>query len=172
MTSQYLTLANALTIFRLVLFGAFIFFLLDQDIIVATSFFLLAWAFDAVDGFVARSFKQATHIGSMLDKATDRLIIIFGVLFFIKGGYLPSQAILLLSKDIALLPALTIYATSGHNSKYAAGAGWLGKLTTVLQGAGIFWLLAGLPFSSLVIGFTAALGAFVGWHHLRNISLS
>lgn len=167
MHKDIFTIANGVTVFRLVLFAIFVWYLLERQLGIAVGFFVGAWVLDGVDGWIARKFNQTTEFGSQLDKIIDRIIIFFGVLFLIKAAYLPRAAILLLAKDIALMPISTVHTTPDKGFK---GAGMFGKLMTFLQGAGVLWLLFGLPYPFVVIGVVAALGAMVGGWHLYNVT--
>ncbi len=167
MPKQYLTAANLVTVFRLFLFGVFVWLLLGSWVTPALIFLAAAWALDALDGWLARRFKQTSSFGSKLDKGVDRLILILGIALLIKYRYLPPPAIFLLVKDIALLPALTIHWA---RREAVAGLGWSGKIMTVLQGASVVWLLAGWPAATLVVAIVAAAGATASFQQLRRIA--
>lgn len=165
-SSQVFTYANILTLFRLALFCAFVFYLFKEELEIALLLFIFAWALDAVDGWLARYFRQATDFGSQLDKLIDRIVIALGVLALIRTGYLPQMAILLLTKDFGMLPALTIHSARGESPK---GLGWYGKIMTAVQGATILWLLLNPPYQEVVIITVAIAGGFVAVRQLRRI---
>jgi len=167
MNKEWFTLANGITLFRLCLFVIFILLLIEGSVIPALIFLGSAWALDAIDGFAARSMGQASAIGSQLDKWTDRLIVVLGILFLIRASYIPTWAVFLLSKDISLLPALTIHAARGE---HVAGLGWTGKAMTFFQGSGVIWLIFDWPYPQVAVAAVAAAGAAAAWYHLRQIS--
>ena len=166
-SSQIFTYANVLTLFRLALFCAFVVYLFERELDIALALFIFAWALDAVDGWLARYFRQATDFGSQLDKLIDRIVIALGVLALIRTGYLPPMSILLLTKDFGMLPALTIHSARGEAPQ---GLGWYGKAMTAIQGASILYLLFRLPYQELVIIAVALAGGFVAVRQLRRIT--
>lgn len=166
-SKDLLTAANVVTLARLPIFIAFLWYLAQGRLALALGFFVAAWALDAVDGLLARWLKQETVLGSTLDKIIDRIILGLGILALIRLGYLPRSAILLLSKDFALLPVLTIHGARGES---LAGAGLPGKVITVVQGVAVFWLLLQWPYPAVVIGAVAVAGAFVASRHLYHVA--
>ncbi|MEX0649585.1 MAG: CDP-alcohol phosphatidyltransferase family protein [Candidatus Andersenbacteria bacterium] len=166
MKGKYLTAANGVTIFRLVLFLLFLIYLYLQQPIVAGALLLAAWGLDAIDGFVARIFHQQSDIGSWLDKTIDRAVIGLGVLALIAGGYIPPKALLLLTKDIGLFPLFTIQPPGAW---WVQGLGWTGKGMTFLQGIGILWLLLDLRYANYLLGIVAVAGGAVAVWHLNCV---
>src|SRR5690349_20477343 len=107
------TAANAITIFRLALVPLVLYYIYVKQPVLATEIFVLAWALDAVDGFVARHFKQTTGSGSFLDKLTDRLLIVLTLFALIINHYLPPIAVLIITKDMMLILAIPAYKSRG-----------------------------------------------------------
>ncbi len=161
------TAANAVTLVRLPIFFAFLWYLAQDRLAWALILFVAAWALDAVDGLLARWLKQETALGSTLDKIIDRIILGLGILALIRLAYLPRSAILLLAKDLALLPVLTIHGARGES---LAGAGLSGKTMTFVQGAAVFWLLAEWSYQEIVIGAVAIAGGVVACRHLYQVA--
>lgn len=168
MKARYMTVANGVTGFRIILFALFLFYITRHEPVLAGFLLLAAWGLDGVDGFIARTLHQETEFGSYLDKIVDRTVIGFGAIALISAGYLPAKALLILTKDIGLLPMVTMGLT---RETWAEGVGNYGKGMTLLQGVGILWLLVGLPYENLVIGIIATLGGVVAFLHLRRLSL-
>lgn len=158
-------IANAVTISRLGFFAAFIWQLQAGNSWEAIVLFAIAWGLDAIDGTIARSLGTASTLGSQLDKAVDRIIIIGSVMFLLRYGYLPHAAIFLLVKDIGLSMALN--AKPSGNPYPSAGT--LGKITSVLQGLGILWLFFGLPGQIFVVTSIALLGGYVAVDYLKKL---
>lgn len=161
-----MTWANIVTGIRLLLFVAFIALVEQRQLLLAALLFALAWGLDAVDGWLARRFGQATNYGYLFDKVVDRVVIIGAVLVLLIEGLVPDMAVLLLTKDIAALPVLSVSAMSG---KRVAGAGWSGKAVTVLQGVGVLWLLVGWPYAAVVVLAVALLGGIVGARYMYGV---
>ncbi|MGH9856762.1 MAG: CDP-alcohol phosphatidyltransferase family protein [Acidobacteriota bacterium] len=166
-SGRLITWANGITIVRFIFFLCFVGFLFTGQTRLAVTLFTLAWALDAVDGYIARRLHLETALGSFLDKIVDRVLIGFGLLCLIVTGYLPDYSILILTKDIGLLPVLTIHLA---RQEYPVPAGWRGKAMTALQGVAILWLLFRWPYPEIVVGITAALGGMAAIVHLRNVA--
>ncbi len=155
--------ANLVTLCRLLLFFAFAGALISGQHAATLIFFLIAWALDGIDGYLARYFKQASVFGSYFDKVVDRVLLIGAVLLLIATRLVTPWAVLLLTKDIVALPALVKRARSPHNT---IDVGWTGKFMTLVQGASIVWLLLELPHATALISLVAVLGALVGGNYL------
>lgn len=162
-------LANIVTAGRLVLALVAAWFVLTDRPTVGVAIFALAWALDAVDGWLARSRHEATALGSLLDKLVDRLLLIGAVILLVRTGQLPSLALLLLVKDIGVVPA--VYAEVAARQPIS-GAGWGGKIATLLQGAAVLWLFLGWPYQIVVISVVAFFGAIVATRHLHQVTFT
>ncbi len=127
-----LTLANRLTILRILMTPVIIVLLLYREIGAAFGMFLLAGVTDGLDGFFARRRGQRTALGMVLDPLADKLLLMSAVVVLTKLKELPSWfAIIVVSRDLILIGgALILYMFIG---KVSLPPSWLGKLTTVLQ---------------------------------------
>ena len=71
-----LTLANQLTILRVVLIPAFVLLVVYEQLGAALTVFVVAGATDAFDGLVARWTKHPTSLGAWLDPMADKLLLV------------------------------------------------------------------------------------------------
>lgn len=71
-----LTLANQLTILRMLLIPAFVLLVVYQHLGWALTVFLTAGITDALDGLIARRADQRTHLGAWLDPMADKLLVV------------------------------------------------------------------------------------------------
>jgi CDP-diacylglycerol--glycerol-3-phosphate 3-phosphatidyltransferase len=161
-----MTAANIVTGIRLVLFAFFVVAAHEREVGLAAGLFAVAWGLDVVDGWLARRLKQASRFGFLFDKAVDRIVILGGCLVLLMEGLIPEPAILLLTKDIVMLPALTVWIKTKKQLEIIR---WPGKIVTTLQGGAILWLLLGLPNELAVIFLVAAIGAIVGGRYLYKV---
>ncbi|MEX1997392.1 MAG: CDP-alcohol phosphatidyltransferase family protein [Candidatus Andersenbacteria bacterium] len=168
MGSRYrvLTVANIITLGRLGLLGWLVVMVGRGDVLGAAAVFLVAWALDAVDGAFARAWRQETKVGYLFDKIVDRLLLVGGGLLFISEGLLPTIALLLFTKDVAAAPAAHIQMRAGDDK---VGSGWAGKVSTLLQGLSIVWLLLVDRYEFSVIIAVALFGGIVGTLHLYRV---
>ena len=127
-----LTLANRLTILRILMTPVIAVLLLYKQMGAALALFVLAGITDALDGFVARSRGQRTDLGMVLDPVADKLLLMSAVIVLSILKELPWWfAIIVVSRDVILIGgAFILYMFVGRISLPPS---WLGKLTTGFQ---------------------------------------
>ena len=114
MSEPILTLANQLTLMRLLLIPAFVLCIVYGRFGWALVAFAVAGLTDALDGVVARRANQRTSLGAWLDPAADKLLLVtaFVVLTLPNLG-LPNRVplwltVLVISRDIAIVLTVAI----------------------------------------------------------------
>lgn len=162
-----LTLANRLTIFRILMTPVITVLLLYRHVGLALALFILAAISDGLDGFIARSRKEKTTLGMVLDPVADKLLLMSAVVTLTILKELPRWfAVILVSRDILLIGgAVILYMFLG---KVAMPPSWLGKITTGFQLVTVLVAmldnflphiqLAILPLSVVTMLLTAASG--------------
>lgn len=101
------SIPNRLTLFRILLIPIVVgLFYLDKPLgyLAAATLFLIACLTDFLDGYLARTFKQVTSIGSFLDPLADKLLVA-AVLMMLAGfdrlpGLTLIPAIIILCREI------------------------------------------------------------------------
>lgn len=136
MTSVF-TVANLLTILRLVLIPVFVTAIFYNRFLVALAVFFTAALTDGLDGLVARAFNQKTPLGEILDPMADKLLLVTAFIVLTLPGYtiLPPLPFWLtatvISRDLFIvLGALVINMTTGLNRFPPSIPG---KLNTLVQ---------------------------------------
>jgi cardiolipin synthase len=108
------TIANQLTLLRMLLIPAFVILLLYGYFGWALVVFLVAGATDAFDGLVARQAGQKTTLGAWLDPAADKLLLVttFVVLTLPNIGLVNRLPIwltvLVISRDVGIVLTVAI----------------------------------------------------------------
>ena len=132
-----LTLANQLTILRMIFVPFFVLLLVYGHPVGATLIFVLAGATDALDGLIARKLQQKTLLGSFLDPMADKLLLTAAFVTLTVPSipvavHIPLWlTVLSLSRDVLIsLAALVIHLQTGQTSFPPSP---LGKATTALQ---------------------------------------
>jgi len=92
---------NYFTIFGLVLAGVAAYFISIHDFILGFVFIIVASAWDAIDGSVARAQKKATKFGNYLDALIDKYVEIIFYLGFALGGF-AIEAFLVITGSLVL----------------------------------------------------------------------
>lgn len=174
-----LTLANRITIVRIVLVPIFIAVVLyyrpDRDYyrFIALAIFVLAILLDVLDGWIARRSKEITKAGAMLDPLADKMLLVsaFVTLYFIGLQYptihFPIWLVVgVISRDvILLLGAILVHLSQGN---LVVKPNWLGKLTVFFQAMCVIGILGQFPYSSWLWSVTLILTICSGLFYLRQ----
>jgi len=140
-----MTLANILTILRLIMIPFFVMAVIYGHADGAFYIFIVAGITDGLDGFIARFFNQKSVLGAFLDPMADKLLITsaFIVMAIPEPGipypipvWLP---ILIISRDV-LIVLLAAVLNMTFNVKHFPPS-WAGKTTTFFQIAFIVGVL-------------------------------
>jgi cardiolipin synthase len=138
------TIPNALSFLRLLGVPLFLYWVLEthQDGR-AVLLLMAAGASDYFDGKIARKFNQFSRLGQLLDPAADRLYIAATLLALVARDGLPLWwALVLVGRDLALIPTLPILSRHGYGP---LPVHFLGKAATFNLLYAFPMLLAALP---------------------------
>lgn len=115
-----LTIPNLLSMARMGLVPLFVVSVLDGRIDRALWVFALAGVSDALDGFIARVWRQQSALGLYLDPAADKLLLVSSYVVLavphLHSGYtIPAWiAALVVTRDIVIVVvAITLYLAAG-----------------------------------------------------------
>lgn len=127
-----INLATQVTLIRIILVPVFIICMIRGYPEWALVTFCVAALTDGIDGFIARSMKQKTALGSILDPLADKLLLttaFVGLAF--KYDHLVWIIVVIVSRDVILsIGALLIYLTG---AKFEFKPNISGKITTFAQ---------------------------------------
>lgn len=111
---KYLTLANQLTILRIVLTPAFVLLVVYGYLGAALLVFMTAGLTDALDGLIARKAGQRTSLGAWLDPMADKLLLVTTFIVLTLPGipltnHLPLWlTVLVISRDVVIVGVVAI----------------------------------------------------------------
>lgn len=132
-----LTLANILTITRLLIVPFFVLSIYYQQFTWALMLFFIAALTDGLDGFIARAFNQKTQLGTILDPMADKLLLVTAFVVLSTHGLTKTPPIpfwvtvTAISRDIFIvIGALAINIATGFSGFKPS---LLGKINTVVQ---------------------------------------
>lgn len=162
---------NGLTLLRILLAPTIVIELLYGYTGAALLTFLAAAITDGLDGFVARSRRQRTELGRVLDPLADKALLASAFVTLAVRGDLPHWlAIIGVSRDVMLMVgSLVLYILAGRLGNPPSA---LGKVTTALQlGTVLVAMSADLrpalrPVLAPVVWATAAATVLSGLHYL------
>jgi len=166
-----INLANKFTLCRILLIPFFVILLIYDYIGASLVVFATASLTDALDGIIARKFDQKTRLGTFLDPMADKALLIVSFIALAILGLLPSWlAVITISRDLIIVfGALIVYILTGNLNFFPT---ILGKITTVVQIATIFFALLGhlIPklslYLSVLIWLTTLFTIISGFHYL------
>ncbi|MGA3050333.1 MAG: CDP-alcohol phosphatidyltransferase family protein [Chitinispirillaceae bacterium] len=156
-----LTLANKITFIRLFCIPFFVLLLLYYDWgvrhgeindllrIAASILFIGTFLSDALDGYIARTRNQISHLGTIIDPLADKALLLSALILLSRASpssyqvHLPIWFVwLVISRDCMLVTgAILIHVTVGA---VAVKPRIAGKLTTFFQTILIVWILTNL----------------------------
>ena len=131
---RYLTLANQITILRIMLIPAFVLLTVYGHLGAALAVFFVAGATDAIDGLIARLTSHPTSLGAWLDPMADKLLLVttFVVLTLPQielTNHVPVWlTILVISRDIVIVGVVAIVNLAVGPRTFKPS--FLGKLAT------------------------------------------
>jgi cardiolipin synthase len=176
-----MTLANQLTVLRILLIPVFVVLLVYDARIAALVVFLLTCISDVLDGYIARTWRQQTTLGTFLDPIADKLLMVTTFATLALLGALPaSLTILLVGRDVALSLVIGIVLwTTGRRLLGPTSLGRaaiFGQMWTVALGL-FFYVFEDWPLITTLRPFillpvfiaTAVLAVAAGIHYLYQL---
>jgi cardiolipin synthase (CMP-forming) len=176
-----MTLANQLTVLRILLIPVFVLLLVYDARIAALIVFLLTGISDVLDGYIARTWRQQTTLGTFLDPIADKLLMVttFATLAVLQALPL-SLSILLIGRDIllSLLIGIVLWTTGRRLSgpTLLGRAAIFGQMWTVTLGL-FFYVFEDWPVIATVRPYillpvfvaTALLAIAAGAHYANQL---
>jgi cardiolipin synthase len=166
-SSRILTVPNVLSVIRLAMVPVFLVLILRGQDGFALLVLVISSITDYLDGLIARTFKQISRLGQLLDPAADRLFIFAALIGLAARGVIPWWLFLVIVGRDAMLVVLGLVL---------ANHGWgplpvhhLGKLATLCLFYALPILMLGQAFPGAAfittpVGWAFALwGAFIYW---------
>jgi phosphatidylglycerophosphate synthase len=160
---RIINLSNALTLFRLVSAPIIMFLIIFDRMDFALILFILAALSDFLDGYLSRRLKKETKIGSVLDKAADKLLMGFVVLgFIIKFDVL---WLLLIIIPIVVFYIIGSYYFFKHKYKVTL----FGKISIWLQAITVVAFMIDYQYKFYLFWIVIAITAYVSFSYVYRI---
>lgn len=141
-----MTLANKITLLRIILVPVFIVFTIPGATwtkFVAASIFVLACATDPLDGYFARSRSEVTVLGAFLDPLADKLLTMSAFIVMVKYQIVAAwMVIIIVGREISITGFRAI--VSQQTGVVIVANRW-GKIKTLVQMIGGSILLFMIP---------------------------
>ncbi len=178
--SSVLTVANFLTITRLILIPVFATAIFYQQYRWALGLFFVAAVTDLLDGFVARSFNQKTELGAILDPMADKILLVTAFIILSLPRFTLTTSIpfwltaTAISRDVFIvLAAAIINMTTGFSNFRPSLPG---KLNTFVQVVMIVHFLVANAFNYFtqyltgMFYLTLGMTVFSGLHYIFHVN--
>ncbi len=172
-----LNLPNILALFRIALAPLMLWFLIDRDNSIFSTWhpswfdyfagliFVIASVTDFFDGFIARSWDQMTKLGAILDPLADKMLILAGFLGLMVIDRASAWAVfLILSREFFITGLRVVAVSEGKN----VASTMAGKVKTVVQMIAIGFLIMNWPFASELLWAAVALTLYSGYEYIRD----
>ncbi len=172
-----LNLPNALALFRIALAPLMLWFLVDRDNIVFSSWhpswldyfagliFIIASVTDFFDGFIARQWDQMTKLGAVLDPLADKMLMLAGFLGLVVIDRASAFAVFLILSREFFITGLRVVAV-GEGKDVASTLS--GKVKTVVQMIAIGFLIMNWPFANELLWLAVILTLYSGYEYIRD----
>jgi cardiolipin synthase len=167
------TLANKISIGRIILIPFFITAVAYSRLDLALIVFAGAVISDGVDGFIARTLKQQTQLGTILDPIADKLLLTSAYICFSIVSNIPQHLrlppyvpIIVISRDVIIvIGSIMVYVVKGD---IKISPSMIGKITTFFQMITIVCILVKFNYSFVVWNATIALTIVSGLDYIMK----
>lgn len=146
-----MNLPNLITVIRILLVPIFTYLYLQSpgDLnLPAAIVFLVAALTDGLDGYLARSRKEVTRFGQLIDPIADKLLITAALLVLVQGGLVSTwAALIILGREFSVSGLRILAAADGQ---VIAASSW-GKVKTTTQIVAVMAFFLGISWAPLVM---------------------
>jgi CDP-diacylglycerol--glycerol-3-phosphate 3-phosphatidyltransferase len=143
-----MTVSNIITISRLVSLPFIVYFLLNDQRLVAFYIMLVSLLSDGLDGYLARKLNQESRLGRFLDPLCDKIFL---------------ATVLITLLYIKAVPLWIVIVVVFRDFLILLGSYFLLKNKTVVEPSNTFGKITGFTFGSMILAFT------IGWNSIGSI---
>lgn len=169
-------LPNLISALRILLVAPLVFAIATRRYEAALAVAAVAGVSDGVDGYLARRFRWQSRLGSILDPAADKLMLVCCMVALgWRGEVPPWLVVLVVVRDVVIVLGALAWQRILHS--FEAHPSWLSKTTTVAQIAFVLLALANPAFAwrlpmTAAVWIVAVLTAASGLDYVVRWSLS
>jgi CDP-diacylglycerol---glycerol-3-phosphate 3-phosphatidyltransferase len=172
-----LNLPNILALFRIALAPLMLWFFIDRENSIFSSWhpswfdyfagliFVIASVTDFFDGYIARTWDQMTKLGGILDPLADKMLVLAGFLGLMAIDRASAWAVfLILSREFFITGLRVVAVSEGKN----VASTMAGKVKTVAQMFAIGFLIMNWPYATALLWFAVILTLYSGYEYTRD----
>jgi len=175
--TKALNVPNILALFRIALAPLMLWFLIDRDNQLFSSWhpswldyfagliFVIASVTDFFDGFIARAWNQMTKLGGILDPLADKMLMLAGFLGLMVIDRASAWAVFLILSREFFITGLRVMAVAERKNVASTMAG---KIKTVIQMIAIGFLIMNWPFATELLWLAVILTLYSGYEYTRD----
>ena len=175
--TKALNVPNILALFRIALAPLMLWFLIDRDNQLFSSWhpswldyfagliFVIASVTDFFDGFIARAWNQITKLGGILDPLADKMLMLAGFLGLMVIDRASAWAVFLILSREFFITGLRVMAVAERKNVASTMAG---KIKTVIQMIAIGFLIMNWPFATELLWLAVILTLYSGYEYTRD----
>lgn len=164
-------LPNSITLIRISLVPLFTYLYLNSPggaNLPAATVFLLAALTDMLDGYLARSRKEITRFGQLIDPIADKLLVTAALLSLVQAGLISTWvALIILGREFAVSGLRILAAADGL---VISASSW-GKVKTVTQIVAIMAFYLGISWAPVVMWVAVLVTIISGVDYFRNAKI-
>ena len=172
-----LNLPNILALFRIALAPLMLWFFIDRENSIFSSWhpswfdyfagliFVIASVTDFFDGYIARTWDQMTKLGGILDPLADKMLVLAGFLGLMAIDRASAWAVFLILSRQFFITGLRVVAVSEGKNVASTMAG---KVKTVAQMFAIGFLIMNWPYATALLWFAVILTLYSGYEYTRD----
>ena len=153
-----ITLANRITLLRILFIPLCLVFILTTFYGLATVVFMALAFSDAIDGYIARKYNQVSELGKQLDPLADKILVLTVLIGLTSKGLADPMAVMIICAREFIIASI--------RTKKIFAASPIAKWKTGSQVLAIFMLLLNLPLAWLVLWAAVFLSLLSGWAYL------
>ena len=154
------SIPNAICILRILLVGPFVYALFQGAYPTALVLIFVAGLSDGVDGFLARQFDWRSQLGSLLDPAADKLLVISAFLSLTSLGLVPlGLTLIVVLRDVVIVSGALAYR--GLSGSLRGEPTFISKMNTACQLLFIFLTIVNAQWQQPEAFWLISLGATV-----------
>ena len=175
--SKALNLPNLLALFRIALAPLMLWFFIDRNNPIFSSWhpswfdyfagliFVIASVTDFFDGYIARAWNQMTKLGGILDPLADKMLVLAAFLGLLVIDRASAWAVfLILSREFFITGLRVVAVAEGKN----VASTMAGKVKTVAQMFAIGFLIMNWPYATALLWFAVILTLYSGFEYTRD----
>ncbi len=140
---NFSSVPNVLSILRIILTLPVVMTLLNHQYFLAMVLFFIAGITDALDGWIAKRYSFESRLGSILDPAADKLLLVSSFITLFVIGLLPMWLLILIFLRDLMIVSGTVgcFIGTGETKSELLSPSKLSKINTALQIALVLFLV-------------------------------